>query len=353
MFYDTLASFFTSASGVAYGETFAGLTLSPGGLESTAGRIGTIVGETTPFLLGGFGGALIAEPFIEKGLYGERGELREYAIEHPFESLLVGAVAAGGIYGGIQKFKAARRFKSFTQAKAELKRLQEYHKTIQPNPIGKGASYIEGYSGKLTKTQFNTLKKLNIEKRLLDQAINVKFSASYQEFSRTVPTMSKTSKGFYQINEFGKTVKFFNNQFTITFISKEGKAITVTLAARSNRPLKTLEAFMKYGRDKRVITGFGAGDFTALSMGRYRGGEIRDTKTFIAKETTEEGAKGLRSVEVRETFGAERYTDDFAELFGISTPTSKTKFKVSKGTKEPTAFGEVSITEVDAELIII
>lgn len=338
----TLASFFISASGVAYGTTFAGLTLSPGGLESTAGRIGTVVGETAPYLFGGFGGALIAEPFIEKGLYGEPGELREYAIEHPFESLLLGAVVAGGIYGGVQRVRAAKRFKSFTQAKAELKRLQEYHKTIQPKPIGKGASYFEGYSGKLTKTQFKQLQKLNIEERLLEQSLNVKFSASYQEFSRTVPTMSKTSKGFYEINEFGKTVKFFNNQFTITFFTKEGRAVTITLAARSNRPLKTLEAFMKYGRDKRIITGVGAGDFTALSMGRYWGGELRRPETFIAKETE----KGL--IETRKTFGAERYTDDFAELFGISTPVSKTKFKVVKGAKKPIAFGEISITEGDS-----
>jgi len=346
----TFASFFTSASGVAYGTTFAGLTLSPGGLESTAGRIGTVVGETTPYLAGAFGGLLIAEPFIEKGLYGEKGELREYTIEHPFESLLLGAVVAGGIYGAVQKVKVARRFKSFNQAKAELKRLQEYHKTIQPQPVGKGASYIEGYTGKLTKTQFKQFQKLNIEKRILDQALNVKFSAAYQEFSRTVPTMSKTTKGFYQVNEFGKTIKFFNNQFTITFISKEGKAITVTLAARSNRPLKTLDAFIKYGRDKRIITGFTAGDYTALSMGRYWGGEIRDARTFIAKETTEEGTKGLRRIEVRETFGAEKYTDDFAELFGISPKVGETKFEIVKGVKEPLAFGEISITGSKAEL---
>ena len=342
----TLASFFTSASGVAYGETFAGLTLS-NGLESTAGKIGTIAGETAPYLFGGFGGALIAEPFIEKGLYGEKGELREYAIEHPFESLLLGAMVVGGAYGAVKKIKVAKQYKNYIKAKEELKKLQEYYNTIQPSPVGKGASYLEGYSGKVTKTKFIQLKKLNIEKRLLDQAVNIKFSAAYQEFSKTVPTMSKTSKGLYQINEFGKTIKFFNNQITITIITKEGKAITITLAARSNRPLKTIEAFIKYGRDKRVVTGFTAGDFTSLSMGRYWGGKVRDTRTFIAKETTKEGAKGLRSLEIRETFGAEKYTDDFAELFGISPKVSETKFQTIKDVKKPLAFGEISITKGD------
>jgi len=338
----TLASFFTSASGLAYGETFAGLTLS-GGIDSVAGRIGTAVGETAPFFAGPLGGALIAEPFIEKGLYGKKGELREYAIEHPFESLLLGAVVVGGVYAGAKKIKATKQYKSFQQAKNNLKKLQEYYNTIQPKPVGKGASYIEGYSGRLTRTRFNQLSKLNIERRILDQAVNVKFTSAYQEFSKTVPTMTKTSKGLYQVNEFGKTVKFFNNQFTVTFITKEGKAITVTLAARSNRPLRTLDAFLKYGRDKKIITGFTAGDFTTLSMGRLWGGEIRDSRTFLAKETTEKGTNGLRTLEVRETFGAEKYTDDFAELFGISPKVSETKFKTVKGAKEQLAFGEISM----------
>jgi len=329
---DTFASFYISALRKGYERTYGGITRVLGGDEvavKTSEIVFGGIGELTGYV--GVGGFLIAEPFAEKAIYGEPGELKEYVKEHPIETLILGGAVIGEGIGIIKKIKTKKIYKSYNNALEELKKIRETEKIIPPTPVGKSVSYSERYSGDLLRAQIKKLKNLNIEKRILNEAINLKFTSSVAKFQKRIPTIIKNVKGFYEIDRAGKILEFFRNQITLTFIDKGGRTVSISFVARSNRPLKNIEQFIKYGRNKQIITGLVVDEFAYLTAGRFWGGEVRDTRTFLAKEVTEEAveeaAKTKRILEIRETKGIERFTDDFAEAFGLSPRVSQVEFK--------------------------
>jgi len=245
--------------------------------------------------------------------------------------------------------KIAKQFKSYNAAKEEVKIVNKYLDTIRTTR-GKGITVGTKTINKVTQNEILQLEKLGISKEIINQLQRGSGSMTSTAFQKTIATVEKTSKGFYKVNPAGKTIKFYNNQLTMTFL-KDGKSVTFTFVSTSKKPLtayrEPLKSFFKYGTNKQIITGVPADGFTAISMSRFWGGEARGTRSFLAKETTEDLTEAmikqkLRQVDIRETKGIEKYTDDFAEAFGFSPRVSKKVFK-TKGGKITEPFVDVSI----------